>query len=199
MHSQETAPHKGTTLSLNSLRVFIAITITFLALFAISDMPYNWVLILPSVCLGSILILICVTDYIALIIPNILNAALFFSGWICSAFLFDKPTLHVLGSAVVWMLGFWVFAELARFFLKKDALGMGDIKMMAGIGAWFGLSQPISIILMASWLGLLIQFCLIVFARLRNTDMQQEIPFGLYLGLGAWFVWLFGPVSIWSI
>lgn len=76
---------------------------------------------------------------------------------------------------------------------------MGDIKMMAGIGAWFGLTQPISIILIASWLGLLIQICLIVFAKLRNKDIQQEIPFGLYLGLGAWFVWLFGPVSVWSI
>jgi prepilin signal peptidase PulO-like enzyme (type II secretory pathway) len=36
----------------------------------------------------------------------------------------------------------------------------------------------------------------IVAALDQQLDLQRRVPFGAYLALGAWVVWLFGPLTI---
>ena len=66
--------------------------------------------------------------------------------------------------------------------LKRDALGMGDVKLMVGGGLWVGLSYLPFSILLACLTGLLHFLCLAVYYK--TPLREQKIPFGPYLVLG---------------
>ncbi len=73
---------------------------------------------------------------------------------------------------------------------RKEAMGGGDITLMAMIGMYVGLwpSIPLTIIL-ASILGSVVGMILIAF-RKRNSD--GHIPFGPFLSTGALITMLYG-------
>jgi leader peptidase (prepilin peptidase) / N-methyltransferase len=71
----------------------------------------------------------------------------------------------------------------------REAMGLGDVKLMAVIGAFLGWPGVIFSIAAASLLGTVIGASLLLVRRSRNT----QIPFGPYLALGA-IIWsLIGP------
>jgi leader peptidase (prepilin peptidase)/N-methyltransferase len=78
---------------------------------------------------------------------------------------------------VVGLLGEWVF--------KKPAMGGGDIKMMAMVGAFLGPAGAMLTIFIGALAGTL------VFAPL-SLKTKREVPFGVFLGLGAAIAFLFG-------
>ncbi|MBI4432820.1 MAG: prepilin peptidase [Candidatus Omnitrophica bacterium] len=70
--------------------------------------------------------------------------------------------------------------------LKKEAMGGGDVKLMAGLGALLGWQGVFWIIFIASFLGS------IVGLYLRIKEGQERIPFGPYLAGAAFFYLFFG-------
>lgn len=71
----------------------------------------------------------------------------------------------------------------------REAMGLGDVKLMAVIGAFLGWPGVIFSIAAASLFGTVIGASLLWLRRSRNT----QIPFGPYLALGA-IIWsLAGP------
>ena len=74
--------------------------------------------------------------------------------------------------------------------IPREAMGLGDVKLMAGIGAFVGW-KPIFFILMASaLLGSIVGVALVI---LRMRELQGKIPYGPYIAL-ATVIWLFlGP------
>ncbi|MBV8900005.1 MAG: prepilin peptidase [Verrucomicrobia bacterium] len=71
----------------------------------------------------------------------------------------------------------------------REAMGLGDVKLMAVIGAFLGWPGVVFSIAAASVLGTAIGASLLWLRRSRNT----QIPFGPYLALGA-IIWsLVGP------
>ena len=81
------------------------------------------------------------------------------------------------------------FRYLAKCFFKKDAIGMGDSKLVAMLALWVGpvgtlFAVGISYIFAAIYclLGLSINF----------VKSGQVIPFAPFLSLGGLFVWFFG-------
>ena len=92
--------------------------------------------------------------------------------------------------SLVWGLGFLLAAFVARRILGRDALGLGDVKLMAGIGAWLGPALPIYVVLCASVAGIL----MIVITGLVNRSgvSGKAVAFGPFLCLSAWVVWLNG-------
>ena len=65
---------------------------------------------------------------------------------------------------------------------KKQGLGMGDVKMMAMVGAFLGYYLAFLTIFFGSLLGLLIGVYLILF---RKMNLQTKLAFGVFLGIGA--------------
>jgi leader peptidase (prepilin peptidase) / N-methyltransferase len=65
---------------------------------------------------------------------------------------------------------------------KKQGLGMGDVKMMAMVGAFLGYYLAFLTIFFGSLLGLLIGVYLILF---RKMTLQTKLAFGVFLGIGA--------------
>ncbi|MDP3661473.1 MAG: prepilin peptidase [bacterium] len=80
------------------------------------------------------------------------------------------------------------------FFSRGRWMGLGDAKLELGLGWFLGLSLGLSGMLIAFWLGALVGVCLIVLSRAArrfNFSMKSELPFGPFLALGAFIVWVF--------
>ncbi|RJR20061.1 MAG: prepilin peptidase [Nitrospiraceae bacterium] len=77
---------------------------------------------------------------------------------------------------------FYLVAVLGKAVFKKDAMGGGDIKMMAMAGGILGWKGVILTTFMGSLLGSVIGVSLIM---LKGREWGSRIPFGPYLATGA--------------
>ncbi len=62
--------------------------------------------------------------------------------------------------------------------IRKEALGMGDVKLLAVIGAFLGWKLALLTVLLSSVVGLMGHVALVVFKR---SEWHAEIPFGVYI------------------
>jgi leader peptidase (prepilin peptidase)/N-methyltransferase len=72
--------------------------------------------------------------------------------------------------------------------LPREAMGFGDVKFMAAIGAFLGWKATVFSLLVSSMIGALVGMILIV---LRKRDWSAKIPYGPYIALAA-LAWIFG-------
>ncbi len=95
----------------------------------------------------------------------------------------------LVGGGSLWLVG----AAWKRF-RGVDAMGLGDVKMMLGVGALLGWRLAILTIFLGAFSGALIG--VIVVMRQKNKDLQTQIPFGIFLGIGSIIALLFGEQMI---
>lgn len=107
----------------------------------------------------------------------------------------DKLLGHVVG-AVAGYTVVLVLSEAYRRLRGRDGIGMGDAKLLAAAGAWVSWEGLPSIIVLAAGASLLV--ALAQAAVTRRPVMHREYPFGPYLSLAFWLVWLYGPVLVGS-
>lgn len=88
----------------------------------------------------------------------------------------------------------WLVGELWKRFRGVDAMGLGDVKMMLGVGAILGWRLSVLAIFIAAFAGAIIG--LAVIAKQKDRDMQTQIPFGIFLGIGSVVALLFGDVIV---
>lgn len=97
--------------------------------------------------------------------------------------------LSHLIAAAAGLLGFEALSALAEKLMGRPALGLGDAKLAALMGAWLG---PIGLLLavgLAVFAGALIG----AFGRLSGRlQRHQPFAFGPFLALGAVAVWVLG-------
>ena len=94
----------------------------------------------------------------------------------------------VLG-AVFGYLCLWSVYWLFKIITGKEGMGYGDFKLLAALGAWFGLSALPTIVLLSSLVGAVIGIALIVTGR---QSRKTPMPFGPFLA-GAALIHLFYP------
>jgi leader peptidase (prepilin peptidase)/N-methyltransferase len=79
-------------------------------------------------------------------------------------------------------------AWLGTLFFKKEAMGMGDVKLLAGLCAFLGTMSITWILPLSSIIGSALGIALIIYQR---GAWGTRIPYGPFLGLAA-VLWLFG-------
>lgn len=143
-------------------------------------------------------ILICLTasriDFKASIIPNEINYLFILSGLVLG-FITHYPlsagatNLLNPGQFFVALMGalvggglFFAMAVISPLIYGKPALGMGDVKLMAGVGAWLGTKLVLFTIAVGSMIGAFIGTGLMIY---RGQSLRTEIPFGPFLCTGA--------------
>lgn len=101
------------------------------------------------------------------------------------------PTLwpSLLGAAVGFSL-LWAIGFLGHLILKEEAMGGGDVKMMAMVGAFLGWQGVLLTVFLGAFLGTLI------FLPLSLVGRRKLVPFGVFLSAGAAATWLAGPSII---
>jgi leader peptidase (prepilin peptidase)/N-methyltransferase len=72
--------------------------------------------------------------------------------------------------------------------LPREVMGLGDVKFMAAIGAFFGWKAVVFILFASSLLGSLVGLTLVA---LRKHELSARIPYGPYLALGT-LLWMMG-------
>lgn len=86
--------------------------------------------------------------------------------------------------AIIMFLLMYIVKKLGELIFRKDALGGGDVKMMAFVAAILGYKLSIVIVFFASFIALPIS---IITAYRKNNAI---LPFGPYLAAAALFLFL---------
>lgn len=142
--------------------------------------------------LTFVLVVISIIDLDWRIIPDIFSLGLLGAGLAVSPLntgLGDSGPARVLGSVVGAGVGFgsaWIMAAIGRRVFKREALGGGDVKLLAGVGSLLGWQGVLTSWFLGSVLGTF------VFAGLklrRKMDWGTYLPFGPFLAAGAWAHW----------
>jgi len=88
----------------------------------------------------------------------------------------------------------WLLALIYKRLRGRDGLGGGDPFLLGAIGAWVGWMGLPSVLLWASLSGLSVVAAKVVLRRpVAGTD---RLPFGVFLAIGAWLTWLYGPLGL---
>ena len=126
----------------------------------------------------TLLLAIAVADIHFYIIPDELSVGGAILG-LALSFLPGHPTpVAALVGAVVGGGVLWIVAIVGTWAFKKEAMGGGDIKMLAMIGAFLGWRGALLTIFLGALAGTL------VFVPLAwKTD--KLVPFGVFLAVGA--------------
>jgi leader peptidase (prepilin peptidase)/N-methyltransferase len=87
--------------------------------------------------------------------------------------------------------GLMLFIAVAgKAIFKKEAMGGGDIKLMAMIGAYMGWQLTLLVLFFSALVGTLVGVSLIA---ARRAAWSTQITFGPYIVLGALIAFFFGP------
>jgi leader peptidase (prepilin peptidase) / N-methyltransferase len=106
------------------------------------------------------------------------------------------PLRSVVGWAGAGLL-LWLVGFTASRLLKKEAMGLGDVKLIAMAGACFGLQTALMGLVFASVLGTVVGVPMLL---LRRLDENRHIPFGPYICLGVMAAAFFaGPLLDWYL
>jgi leader peptidase (prepilin peptidase) / N-methyltransferase len=91
----------------------------------------------------------------------------------------------------------YALAEAYYRIRREEGLGMGDVKMLAMIGAFLGWKLTLVSLMMASFAGSVIGGALIL---ARRGGMKTALPFGTFLAVGAGLAAVVGsPVLDWYL
>ncbi len=132
-------------------------------------------------------------DFRTQLLPDSLTLPLMWLGFIAAhENLFVGPKTAIAGAAVgygsLWLV-WWLFKQLTG----KEGMGHGDFKLLAAIGAWCGLKGILPTILMSSLVGAIIGS---VWLAMKGRDKATPLPFGPYLAIAGWIVFMWGDVLI---
>ncbi|MGE5570884.1 MAG: prepilin peptidase [Rhodospirillales bacterium] len=95
----------------------------------------------------------------------------------------------VLGAGVISGL-LWLVGVVYKRLRKRDGLGLGDVKMVAMIGAFLGLHGALLTVVLGSVIGSVLGLGYIMLTR--KDASTYELPFGTFLGVAALVCGLLG-------
>lgn len=173
--------------------IFVAVSVKFLPFLMFSFWLYVAYVSLYLI-LFSLLIVMFVYDLKHKIIPNKLVFPFIFL-----SFLTMVINLMLFGNIFSWVAILDILAgvivalpfALIWLFSKGRLMGLGDAKLMMGIGWMLGISTGAFAIILAFWIGAVVGLILMAFAK-RKIGFKTEVPFAPFLILGVFIAFLFG-------
>ena len=157
------------------------IYITLLYVYGIHDTLIANLDLIKFMLLTPMLLCVFVIDFKLQIIPNRLNLTIFEIGFIF-AFLYGLSNVAITINMLLGMLAgggiFLLITLLGSIFYGKEAMGFGDVKLMAGLGLYFGLTNIIIITLVSFLIGAILSIMLLI-TRIKKSD--EYIPFGPFI------------------
>jgi len=94
----------------------------------------------------------------------------------------ERGLIAAVTGALVGVVPIWLLRALYFQIRGQEGMGLGDVKMMAGIGAFLGWQGALSVLLIGSITGALFG---IIIARREGAGLQTTIPLGCFLGIAA--------------
>ena len=166
-----------------SFRYFIVELITGITFFIIYLNFDNFITIIFLSILSLILIMIFFIDLENFIIPDSLNFTIMGLAIIKNFFTnFNTNLVHDINQSliggIIGYLTIWLIIFLYKAIKKIDGMGLGDAKLMAGIGLLFGWQSIPLVLFISSILGLVFVIPSLI---KKQKNMRSEIPFGPFI------------------
>ncbi|HYH79566.1 MAG TPA: prepilin peptidase [Longimicrobium sp.] len=155
----------------------IELTTASLWLAAVLRHGFGWQA-LSSAVFFTLLLGIALTDARTYIIPDQFTLGGLLAGLLLSLAPGGIGPLQSLLGAVLGFVLLWMVAVLGEALFRKPAMGGGDIKMMAMVGAFLGPMGTVLTIFLGALAGT------IVFIPI-SMRTKKLVPFGIFLALGA--------------
>lgn len=148
---------------------------------------------------GSFLIIGSFIDIDFMIIPDRITLGGLCLGLVASALfpiMFEENTilsgfLQSLKSAFISGGVLYAIAIIGTIVFRKEAMGMGDVKLLAMIGSFIGWQKALGGIFAASFLGSFMGIIIYIFFK-RQKIKDTKLPFGPFLALGSVISLLWG-------
>ena len=147
--------------------------------------------------LGWLLVLLVVADLRHQILPDSLTATLLASGLLAALFLPEPSFTQALIGAAIGGGSFFLLRFLYFRYRGIEGLGLGDVKLMAGLGAWLGPAWLPPLVLVAAVAGLIVVL-LQSWSQGSKVSATSRVAFGAYLGGAALLLWGLKSTGTWE-
>lgn len=146
-----------------------------------------------GILLTFLLVVVAVIDLEWRIIPDVFSLGLLGSALVVSPLndlLGFRGVERAMSSGMGSVAGYvsaWLMAAVGRRVFRREALGGGDVKLLAGLGAYLGWRGVFTTWLLSSVLGTILFVSL---KARRKMNWGAYLPFGPFLAAGAWAYWM---------
>jgi leader peptidase (prepilin peptidase)/N-methyltransferase len=127
------------------------------------------------------------------ILPDNLTLSLIWLGLLANSLALFVPLTSAVLGAICGYVALWIIAKLFYYWRGYEGIGYGDFKLLAGLGAWLGVTQLMYIVLLASVCGVLVGGFLIV---IKRHQRHMPLAFGPYLAFAGWLSLLWGDIMV---
>lgn len=129
------------------------------------------------------LLTISIIDLQYLIVPNAILLIMLLGGILLNVFADILPWATVLGGCFGGFAGMFLLRFWGSWFAGRDALGMGDVKLVAICGFFLGWQMV--------WLGLFFAASIaLIVILIFQKNRKSKIPFAPFIGLGCFLAYL---------
>jgi len=142
--------------------------------------------------LCTLLIIISFIDLKERIIPDVLSLPFIAIGFIVSFFLRTLSPIDSLLGILAGGGSLLIIAIAGTYLFKKEAMGGGDIKLAAMIGAFLGWQLTLLSLFLGFFLGSIIGVIVLII----NKGKSDIVPFGPFIALGAMLSIFWGQAII---
>ena len=141
----------------------------------------------------SSLVVVTFIDLKHQIIPDVISLPGIGAGFLAS---FVLPRITCLDSLLGIALGggmLYLIALVYYLITKTEGMGMGDVKLLAMIGAFLGGKGVVITIFLSAFLGAMVGVAMMV---IKGKNRKCAIPYGPFLSIGALLSLLWGDVLL---
>ena len=128
--------------------------------------------VLSLIILAIFFVPLFIIDFKYQLLPDILTKPCIIIGLILNYFQTFVPFKESILGALFGYFSLWSIFWIYKIITNKEGLGYGDFKLLAAVGAWFGFSITLPVLLLGSVLGLCFALIINLFKR------TNVIPFG---------------------
>ena len=164
-----------------SVRYLIVELITALAAVLVVWATPPGPLLASRLVLAGVLIAGMVIDFEHQILPNIITLPGIVVGFLFSLIAPPGPTQSLIG-ILVGAGTLYAIAGAYYLLRRLEGMGMGDVKMLAMIGAFLGWQAVIVTLILSSFVGAAVGLVMLV---TRQKGLRHELPFGTFLAAAA--------------
>ncbi|MBQ6991600.1 MAG: prepilin peptidase [Clostridia bacterium] len=148
--------------------------------------------LMKYIILIPMLLCVVVVDYKIQIIPNRLNLLMFNIGLIFT-FLLGLTNLTIAKDMLLGMITgagiFLIITLLGGLIAGKEAMGLGDVKLMGALGLYFGFANILIITVLSFLVGAIGSIIFLIIKKInkkKNSKLEDGyIPFGPFIVCGS--------------
>ncbi len=150
--------------------------------------------LIKAVILTPMLLSALMIDYKLQIIPNRLNLTMFEIGILLTCL----AGVHNINIAVNMILGmltgggiFILITLIGGLIAGKEAMGFGDVKLMAALGLYFGFANIICVTLLSFLIGAILSIIILI---IKRKNASEYIAFGPFIVIAS-FIMIIVPFN----